>query len=82
MLRITKKGTGFKLALLSSNGKEVFKPKTFTQKPSVWTNIKVVLKMFKGKEILVQDDTTRGGESIVYKVTSKVIKETNIKPKK
>ena len=80
MVHFTKAKNGVKVTVTPDNGRELFPSKVFTQKPSAWTNVQAVLKLFGGKSVLVQDNTI--SPAIVYKVTLDGKKETNFVPSK
>jgi uncharacterized protein YegP (UPF0339 family) len=84
-LNRAKKGQEFMLTLPSTNGKCIFSTETFTQKQSAWKNVAAAMKFFGSKTILVQDNSIKGEEPVVLKVSLSAGKlktvVTNLLPK-
>lgn len=79
-LKKNKKGEIFVTAV-ASNGRKLFPTESYTQKPSAFTNIKSILKLFNGTHVFVQDNTLLSGP-VVYKVTRTSVTVANKKPSK
>ena len=76
----SKKKNQIRTVATASNGRILYPTESFTQKPSAFTNVKSVMKLFGGKEVYVQDNTVT--PALVYRVTPKGKTLVNMKPTK